>query len=367
MKTFLSRIVRRTKPTSSAEDLLGPALRVMSAGMKIDFDFESFARKNIFNRLSRSSEYGFFYWPYGYLFRHVRWGGVNSLGFRIEDELEDVKAKHSSVYRIAFLGGSTGFDVLVPSEQTLVFHLESLLNTRRDLFGGKPVKIFNLSLPGNLVLNQIVNYVQFGWMIDPDMVICHSAANDLCTMQMNDPAMVRKYKIGYPDVLEAWGKKIHNAASVDIDYQFSDHSDPNFRPAKDRNGPVAIIDAYTHRIKQFSNLVRAGETQARFIVGFQPWITSKSELHPEEIIVRSSYNPYYQKIYKNVESMYSELSADIVSRLNGIDLANIHEHFRALDGSLRHFGDTHHLLGAGNREAALCYFNKIVETISKSR
>ena len=348
----------------SEDDLLGPAVRVMSGSISVDFDFANYAEKNIFNQLSQSSDYGFYYWPYGYLFRHMKWGGVNSLGFRIDTELEDISEAYGDVFRIAFLGCSTGFDVLVPKEETLVYQLEQLLNEDEQVCEriGKKIKIFNLSQPGNLVLNQISNFVQFGHLIDPHLVICHSAANDLCTMQMNDPALVNSYCIGYPDVLEAWGKKIHNAENVDIDYQYSDHNQPNFRPAKDRVSPSSIVDAYTFRVHQFNRLTKSLDVET-FIAGFQPWITSKAELSAEEQKRRVSYNPYYQTIYKNVEHLYQSFSDEILRKLEPLNVANLHSHFSTLSSDIDHFGDTHHLLREGNHEAACCYHKAVRTTL----
>ena len=51
---------------------LGPALKVMTASIETKFDFEQYNSHNIFNRLSESSEYGFYYFPYGYLFRYPK-------------------------------------------------------------------------------------------------------------------------------------------------------------------------------------------------------------------------------------------------------------------------------------------------------
>ncbi len=345
---------------ATEEDLLGPASRVMSGSLELDFNFDSYARHNIFNRLSKSSDYGFYYWPFGYLFRHFKWGGVNSLGFRIDCELDTILTDFEDYYRIAFLGGSTGFDVLVPDSGTLVRHLEKQLNSDTDIRRkiGKEVKIFNLSQPGNLVLNQIMNFVQFGHLIKPELVVCHSAANDLCTMQMNDPVLVNNYAIGYPDVLEAWGKKIHNARDVSIDYQYSDHKSADFRPAKDRVSPSSIIDAYTFRVHQFSMLVQS-LCISNFIVGFQPWITSKQSRSPSEDEKRASYNPYYQMIYRNVEHLYENFSSLIIKKLEPLHVANLHDHFRDLSPEEEHFGDTHHLLSEGNKEAARCYFKEV--------
>ncbi len=357
------KLFKKNKPES---DLLGPASRVMSGSIKVDFDFESYAQHNIFNKLSRNSDYGFYYWPFGYLFRHVKWGGVNRLGFRIDHELEDIKAAFPDHYRVAFLGGSTGFDVLVPGNETLVAQLEDCLNSDAEIRAalGKRVKVFNLSQPGNLVMNQIMNFIQFAHLIEPDLVICHSAANDLCTMQMNDPVLVNNYSIGYPDVLEAWGKKIHNADSVEIDYQFSDHNDSNFRPARDRVSPTSIIDAYAYRAHQFNKLVK-GLHNSNFVLGFQPWITSKEQLSENEKSRRVSYNPYYQQIYRNVEHLYKNYCGMILEKMEPLKVANMHAHFKTLSSAVEHFGDTHHLLADGNREAANCYQQTIRELVIK--
>ena len=52
------------------QDLLGDTLKVMKGKLKVNYDYEGYSNKNIFNKLSKSSDYGFYYWPHGYLFRH---------------------------------------------------------------------------------------------------------------------------------------------------------------------------------------------------------------------------------------------------------------------------------------------------------
>lgn len=349
--------LKNNKKKIEEEDLLGPAKRVMTGNLKVDFDYDGFAEANIFNRLSRSSDYGFYYWPYGYLFRHFRWGTVNELGFRNDCELWEVRDKYKDYFVIGFFGGSTGYDVLVPDHESLVHYLENILNKKR--YKNKKVKIINLSQPGNLVLNQVMNCVQFSHLIKPDMIISHAAANDLCTMQMNDPCLVGDYQIGYPDVLEAWGKKIHNAVDEPIDYQYSDESSSDFRPAKERVNPRSLIYAFTHRVKQFGALANDW-LKCPFIVGLQPWITSKGSLSEDEKIKRVSYNKYYQKIYNNVEYLYEHFSHDMTNGFKPYKTANLHHWFGKLDDSETHFGDTHHLLAKGNLEAAKCYAEVIL-------
>ena len=269
---------------------------------------------------------------------------------------------YKNSYKIGFFGGSTGYDVLVPDEESLVYKLEAKLNKNKDLtdkYGH--FKIINFSQPGNLVLNHIFNYIQFGSLVNLNMVISHSPANDFCTMQMNDPTLVRKYKIGYPDVLEAWGRKIHNAADIDIDYMHSEVSRPDFSPAKDRTAPVDLISAYKFRVRQFNGLA-LGNNQ-KFIIGFQPWITSKGEMSDKELIAFKGYNPYYQNIYLNVVSLYDTFDNAIDEAFKNIPVANIHRAFKSLKGDNTHFGDTHHLVGPGNEEAANYYYLKLMEVL----
>jgi hypothetical protein len=104
----------------------------MSAKMKIDFNFDSFVRKNIFNSSFRSSERGFFT-GHTAICSVTDEDGVISLGFRIEDGLRDTKEKHSCVYRIAYLCDSTLFDVLVPNEQTFTLSDRNASSLNRRL------------------------------------------------------------------------------------------------------------------------------------------------------------------------------------------------------------------------------------------
>ena len=52
----------------------------MTGHIKTDFDFKNYAKKNIFNNLSKKSEYGFII-KLWFLFRYPKWGGINDLGF----------------------------------------------------------------------------------------------------------------------------------------------------------------------------------------------------------------------------------------------------------------------------------------------
>ena len=132
---------------------------------------------NIFNALSKDSEYGFYYFPYGYLFRYPKWGTINSLGFRTSKELKWYKENRSDIYLIELFGGSCGFDILVADQHTIAANIENFLNQNRFSLGiEKPVHVLNLSAPGNVVLNQINTFTLFGYELNPDMVISHHGA-----------------------------------------------------------------------------------------------------------------------------------------------------------------------------------------------
>lgn len=344
-------------------DPLGDAGMVMSASIKVDFDFQEFASRHIFNKVSGASEYGFYYSPYGYFFRYPKWGNINDFGFRGRENPDEIRQRYPDHFVICVFGGSTGYSILLPDELTFAQQLEVRLN-RNDAFrdlAGKPCRVVNLSHPGNMLLNQIFNYVLFCHLIKPDLVISHFGANDIATAQMNDRRLVSRYDLSYCDVLEVWGRKIHDCTDVDVDYDFARPDNPNFRPAEVRNGPEIVLRSMDNRVTQFAALVR-GEGR-RFIGGFQPWVYSKGSPSEAEQQKMRSYNPFYQRVYGNAKSlcdMYSERLA-AKPRPGFIDL---HTRFAELDGSVTHFGDVCHTVAAGDTLLAAHYEEQVLVELS---
>ena len=246
----------------------------MKGSLKTNFDFSEFSKKNLFNKLSDTSDYGFYYWPYGYLFRHVKWGGINSLGFRTDIEFENFD-KIKDMFQIGFFGGSTGFDILVPNEKTIVYKLENKLNSDHSVQKkiGK-AKVINYSQPGNVIINQIINFIQFGQLANLKIVISHSSGNDFGAGLISDPKIVKKYKIVYLDILEAWSKKVHES-KYDIDLSFSDINEKTFKPVEIKTDTKTSLDAYIFRVNQFSEIVNSQEK--KFINGIMPHIFSKKK------------------------------------------------------------------------------------------
>lgn len=362
---MIRKILNFLNINTAKKDLLGGVKQAfMSGNIKTDFNFESFASKNIFNHLSKKSEYGFYYWPYGYLFRHVKWGGINELGFRNEFNFDEVDKKFSNFYKIGFFGGSTGFDVLVKKEDTLVYKLEKKLNREniiKEKFG--QVKIINFSQPGNMLLNQIINYIQFAQLSKLNMVISHNPANDYATSLMNDPVLVKKYKIGYVDILEAFSRKIHDADDIEIDCIYMDVNSKDFKPVDSKTSPEVVIESYLFRIKQFQNIV---ESQKQvFISGYQPFVYSKKNLSINEKEKLKNYNMYYSKIYSKIPILYEIFEKKFKHQIRNMNFLNLHNEFENLDNKVDHFGDVVHLLEAGNEVSAESYKKFIVNLLKK--
>jgi hypothetical protein len=208
-----------------------------------------------------------------------------------------------------------------------------------------------------MMLNQMINFLIFGHQLNLDIVISHNPVNDFATKQMNDPNLVGNYNMGYCDVLEAWGRKIHNAGDVDIDYMHADPSRSDFKPALERTPPETILRSFHYRLGQFAQMVRGAGIE--FVNGFQPWITSKGELSSFEQGKLKSYNPYYQRIYANVPDLY-EIYVDKWLHKKAIPhVVDLHAAFRQLKGDVSHFGDVCHLLGPGNDVVASEYHKSI--------
>ena len=345
---------------NNRQSFLGAARRVMRGNMKVAFDFDKFALKNIFNKISSDSDYGFYYWPYGYLYRHCRWGTVNDLGYRDSSDFPDIPIDHERFVYVGIFGGSTGYDVLVPDHEAFYSMLEVDLNKRASSSGlEKRFRVINFSQPGNMLLNQIFNFVLHGERFKLDFVICHNAVNDFATLQMNDQNLVERHMIGYCDVLEAWGCAVHERAEPTVEYFRSDISEPGFKPASCKNGADAILKATFFRINQFSRLARV--SGAIFINGFQPWITSKKQLSDFEKDRLENYNPYYQEIYKNVPFLYEQYEKYWLKEIDADFSINFHKIFSNLPGNVNHFGDVCHLLGPGNEVIAKHYADSVWE------
>ena len=332
----------------------------MTSTIEENFDHNSFIQKNIFNKISHKSRYGFYFWPYGYLFRYYKWGGINELGFREKNNFDEIEKKYENYYKIGFFGGSTGFDILVKDEDTIVKKLEKKLNNNLELVRKCGLfKIINFSQPGNLVFSQILNYIQFSVLMNLKLIISHNPSNDFGTTPMNDPKIVKSYKLAYVDMMEAFAEKIHEPDNVKIDVNFCDTNDiKNFKPAPIKTDVDTIIKSYLTRLYQFKEL--SEESNKLFISGYQPFIFSKKNLSDFEKKKLESYKPYYKKVYDIIPKIYDKFGQDYeIDVAKEINFINFHKKFFNLSREISHFGDTVHLLEPGNELIAEEYYKYI--------
>jgi|MDTG01.4.fsa_nt_gb hypothetical protein len=350
-------------PRSNDDDLLGDAkTEWMTGKLNLDFDHGKFNKKNIFNNLSKTSDYGFYYWPYGYLFRHFKWGNVNELGFRCKDDFYNINEKFKSHYKIGFFGGSTGFDVTVKDEDTIVNQLENKLNNNQELvkkFGN--FKIINFSQPGNLVINQILNFIQFGSIIDLKLVISHSFCNDVGTGIINDPKILKNYKLGYVDICEPWARKIHESRDVEIDLMFMNPKNQNFKKVELKTDYATVNEAYTFRLNQFFKICDGQDI--KFINGIMPFIFSKKKNSNAELDMIKNYNPYYSNVYKVMPIIYENFFEKHFQKISKINTVNHHKNFSGLQDDDTHFDDVVHLNKNGNELVSEMYYQKILNII----
>lgn len=333
--------------------------RFMRAEMKIDFDFEGYSKHHIFNNLSANSEFGFYYFPYGYLFRYPRWGKINELGFRQEASSHKALDTYSDKFRICLFGGSNAFSILVKDSKTFAQKLENLLNADDELKKkiGKNFKILNFSQPGNTMLNQIFNYIMFGSLVKPDLVISHGGACDFNYGQISDPFLLNNYNITYVEISETWSKIVHESDKK-IEQDFCDEKSGNFVPVRVKNFPDKIIDSYHQRMIQFKNLVESNST--KFINSLEPILYSKKSHSNEEKKNIKNYNKYYGAVYNNLLKLFDDYQKKYLEGNLEFNV-NLHKEFNKLDSSITHFGDVVHTVETGEEIIANMYYKKIQE------
>lgn len=99
---------------------------------------------------------------------------VNNLGYRDPDDL--AIPKPDGTYRIAVLGGSTTFGLLLEAGEAYPARLENAL---RNDYGYTHVEVVNAGVIGYDSWNSLVNLSFRVLELDPDMIIIYHAMNDM--------------------------------------------------------------------------------------------------------------------------------------------------------------------------------------------
>ncbi|MEY4504177.1 MAG: hypothetical protein RL154_470 [Pseudomonadota bacterium] len=269
-------------------DWTGALRSYIGAKQNLDFELET----HIFNKLGPKNHihaFDFYYFPYGYIYRDASWGPINAFGHRINFDFNELKARDKNHVVVACFGGSTAWGWQCIETQVWTYYLEQMLNQSDNT---KKYTVLNFALPGNVVLNEIMHYVNLCYGLKPEVVISLSGANDLFNGQASDEYLLEKYNITYQQNLENWSVDIHKS---DINQTHFNSSIAKTMISK--NQPLQVINAYVSRIRQFKELSKA--SNAKFIWAFQPMSFDKKTFSNWEADFMKSWNKHDDKEMQN--------------------------------------------------------------------
>lgn len=255
--------------------------------------------KHIFNRLSAGLNSGFYYFPYGYLYRLTGLGPINEFGHRISIDLSSLESRGKEHKVIAIYGGSAAWSIFSQHEEMFAHRLEQKLNNYcKEASLPYFFSVLNFALPGNVVLNEMLTFLMFCNKIRPDIVIAHDGFNDMVYGQASDPYLLNKYDITYQLDIEPWSQILHNSEEIKIAWSSDTIPIVNF--------PRAIINAYCDRLMQFQGVVHG--IGAAFIAALQPMIYSKKALSSSEKELTEYHleQGRYSQVFKKMSFLYEK-------------------------------------------------------------
>ena len=216
---------------------------------------------NIFNRLSPREPWGFYYFPFGYLFRFLGMGPINSFGCRIVESLPDLARRDSGHKVVACFGGSAAWSMYCLHHQMYTELLQRRLN---DYCKQRDVRlrftVLNFGQHGHVVMNEMLSYLSFCWHLKPDIVVAHDGYNDAVYGQLCDPRVLDDWDLVYQENLEGWSQILHGTADIP-------RTQPSL-PYRAVNQPVQVLRSYARRKRQFASIVRSNG--GMFVWGLQP-------------------------------------------------------------------------------------------------
>lgn len=306
---------------------------------------------HVFNRLSPEAPWGFYYFPYGYLFRFLGMGPINAIGCRITHSLSDLAKRPKNKKVVACFGGSAGWSMYCLHHQMYTEVIQRKLNAHcaaenLDI----EFTVLNFGQHGHMVMNEMLTYLTFCWDLKPDIVIAHDGYNDAVYGQMCDPRLVDEWDVTYQENLEGWSQILH---------QTSDQPrTQNELPYRAVNQPVRVLRAYTRRKRQFAQIVQSNG--GFFIWGLQPAACSRKKKSPLEAeLLERNLNRDYAPVVSNVEGMYRILGASLKLGAD-IPFVNCHEAVGAYGPDHFLLGDDVHLMPEGDEIIASLYADTII-------
>lgn len=251
---------------------------------------------NIFNRLSPREPWGFYYFPFGYLFRFLGIGPINSFGCRMTQSLGDLARRDRQHKVVACFGGSAGWSMFCLHHQMYTHLLEERLNAHckeRNL--ELRFTVLNFGQHGHVVMDQMLSYMNFCWDLKPDIVVAHDGWNDAVYGQLCDPRVLDDWNLIYQENLEGWSQILHQTADIPR----TQHS----LPYRVVNQPVHVLKSYAKRKRQFAQIVRSNG--GMFVWGLQPAASTHKKRSPlEDSLIRRNSNPDHASARANLEGMF---------------------------------------------------------------
>jgi len=315
--------------------------------------------RHIFNTLGpRGPLGGFYYYPYGYLFRDGSVGTIDSLGFRIPNDLEFLIDRSPEHKLVIVFGGSAAFSMFSSKSEMFSSILEKNLNEFSELRGSSfKFTVLNFGMHGNVLINQINSYMLYCERFNPDIIISHDGWNDVVYGLMSDPHLLDKWNITYQYNLESWGQLIHGTHSLEV-------GQPRF-PFSQRNLKFSLMRAYYYRKFQFKAMIE--NANGIFIWATQPSIYDKKGLSIlEEKGTKFDPADAYAKIYPLTRAIMSDISSDLRDRSidNYVDFPSVFNKY-AEETTL--FVDHVHTTPLGDEVIGRAYSSLIVNMIDAGK
>ncbi len=304
---------------------------------------------HVFNRLGwREPGNGFYYYPYGYLFRDTSVGEVDSLGFRIPSDLSFLVDRPKTHKVVVVFGGSAAFSMYSSFSEMFSSVLEQkLMNSLEPRNSVEKITVLNFGMHGNILINEIMSFILYCNTFKPDVVIAHDGWNDFAYGLISDTHLLEQWDVVYQYNLETWSQFIHASYDRPVNLPIS--------PYEPFNLACSVLRSYMIRKRQFADIVKG--TGAYFIWGVQPTIYNKLKISQKEkdrTMLGVHGMGAFSKVYPKVKVLY-DLYLEAM-RANSpeffIDFPKI---FAQLDGSVTHFADHVHTVPEGDRLIAEVY------------
>jgi hypothetical protein len=314
---------------------------------------------NIFNQLSPREPWGFYYFPFGYLFRFLGIGPINSFGCRITRSLAELSRRDRNHKVVACFGGSAAWSLFCLHHQMYTELLQQRLNAhckQHDL--DLQFTVLNFGQHGHVVMNEMLAYTNFCWDLRPDIVVAHDGYNDAVYGQLCDPRVLDDWDMIYQENLEGWSQILHQTGDIPR----TQHS----LPYRAVSQPVRVLKAYAKRKRQFAQVVQSNG--GMFVWGLQPAASSRKKRSALEAgLLKHNRNPDHAPVVVNVEGMFRILRQSL--RLDDdTPFVDCDAAMSACGADQLMFGDEVHLMPEGDALLAGLYADAIVRAyIDKGR